>query len=50
LGEDLILVKEVVVAGSQIFDGDSHHAIEMLVDLRDADSEFLPENLMLHEC
>ena len=47
LGEDFVLVQKEVVAGGEIFDGDAHHAVEMLVDILNRGFEFLPENFLL---
>ena len=47
LGEDFVFMQEIVVAGGEVFDGDSHHAVEVLVDVLNAGFEFLPENFLL---
>ena len=46
LREHFIFMKQIVVAGREILDGDSHDAVEVLVDVLNAGLEFLPENLL----
>ncbi len=46
LGEDFVFVQEVVVAGGEVFDGDSHDAVEVLVDLLNPGFELLPEDFL----
>ncbi len=46
LREHFVFMQQVVVAGREVFDGDSHDAVEMLVDVLNAGLEFLPEDLL----
>jgi hypothetical protein len=39
-------VKEELIAGFEVFDGDAHHAIEVLIDIVDGGFEFLPEDFL----
>ncbi len=43
LGEDFVLAEEKVVARREVLDGDSHDAVEMVVDVADAGREFVPK-------
>ena len=47
LGKDLVLVKQEVVAGGEVLDGDAHDAIEMLIHFLNTGAKFLPEDLLL---
>ncbi len=47
LGKHLILVEKKVIAGRQVFDGDARNAVEMLIDIVNRGSQFLPEDLAL---
>jgi len=40
-------VQEELVSGREVFDGDAHYAVEMLVDFVDAGLELLSENFLL---
>ena len=33
--------------GGEVFDGDAHHAVEMLIDFLNLRFQFLPEDLLL---
>jgi hypothetical protein len=36
-----------MVAAGEVFNGDAHHPVEMLVDLLNIGLKFLPENFLL---
>jgi hypothetical protein len=40
-------VEEELVSCVEIFDGDAHYAVEMLIDFVDVRFELLPESLLL---
>jgi hypothetical protein len=47
LGEYFVFMEEEMISAREVFDGDSHHTIEMLIDFMDLRFQFLPENLLL---
>jgi hypothetical protein len=47
LREDFVLVQKEVIAGGEIFNGDSHHAVEVLINQLNFALKFLPENFLL---